>query len=161
MWSCLRKDLKKHSVRIRHGFEKTNYNNFFKPCNKEKLSTETFKSSDLSLMDQVNLQTNVVCNFSDKPFHPSKNFKFPDQRFGKETFNRLCQSQQFEDHQWLHYDVGREVYFGMFVKIVMISYNYKPNGGKRLHLSQLDSTIGRKHQRRSKSIKIRFVIKLL
>ena len=93
MWSCLRKDLKKHSVRIRHGFEKTNYNNFFKPCNKEKLSTETFKSSDLSLMDQVNLQTNVVCNFSDKPFHPSKNFKFPDQRFGKETFNRLCQSQ--------------------------------------------------------------------
>ena len=111
MWSCLRKDLKKDSVRIRHGFEKTNYNNFFKPCNKEKLSTETFKSSDLSLMDQVNLQTNVVCNFSDKPFHPPKNFKFPDQRFGKETFNRLCQSQWFEDHHWLHYDVGRDSLF--------------------------------------------------
>ena len=98
-------------MRIRHGFEKTNYNNFFKPCNKEKLSTETFKSSYLSLMDQVNLQTNVVCNFFDKPFHPPKNFKFPDQRFGKETFNRLCQSQWFEDHQWLHYDVGRDSLF--------------------------------------------------
>ena len=39
----------------------TNYN-FLKPCNKEKPSSETSKSIDLSLMDQVNLQSNVVCN---------------------------------------------------------------------------------------------------
>ena len=96
-------------------------------------------------MDQVNLQPNVVCNSSNKPLHPPKNFKFPEKRFGKETFNRSCQSQWFEDHQWLHYDIGRDSLFAMFVKIVMISHNYKPNRGKRLHLFQLGSTIGRKH----------------
>ena len=112
-------------------------------------------------MDQVNLQLNVVCNSSDKPFHPPKNFKFPEKRFGKETFNRSCQSQWFEDHQWLHYDIGRDSLFAMFVKIVMISHNYKPNRGNRLHLFQLGLTIGRKHKRSSKNIKIRFVIKLL
>ena len=57
---------------------------FFKPCSKEKPSSETSKSRDLSLMDQANLQPNVVCNSSDKPFHPPKNFKFPEKRFGKE-----------------------------------------------------------------------------
>ena len=51
---------------------------FFKPCNKKKPSSETSKSSDLLLMDQVNLQPNVVCNSSDIPFHPPKNFKFPE-----------------------------------------------------------------------------------
>ena len=81
--------------------KKPTITNFFKPCNKEKPSTETSKSSDLSLMDLVNLQPNVVCNSSDKPFHPPKNFKFPEKRFGKETFNQPCQSQWFEDHQWL------------------------------------------------------------
>ena len=91
--------------------KKPTITNFFKPCNKEKPSTETSKSSDLSLMDLVNLQPNVVCNSSDKPFHPPKNFKFPEKRFGKETFNRSCQSQWFEDHQWLHYDVGRDSLF--------------------------------------------------
>ena len=112
MWSCLREDLKKHSVRIRNGFEKKKtITNFFKPCNKEKPNSEISKSNNLSLMDQVNLQPNVVCNFSDKPFHPPKNFKFPEKRFGKETFNRSCQSQWFEDHQWLHYDVGRDSLF--------------------------------------------------
>ena len=68
--------------------KKQTITNFFKPCNKEKSGSETSKSSDLSLMDQVNLQLNVVCNSSDKPFHPPKNFKFPEKRFGKETFNR-------------------------------------------------------------------------
>ena len=63
---------------------------FFKPCSKEKPSSETSKSRDLSLMDQANLQPNVVCNSSDKPFHPPKNFKFPEKRLGKETFNRSC-----------------------------------------------------------------------
>ena len=36
--------------------------------NKKKPSSETSKSSGLSLMDQVYLQPNVVCNSSDKPF---------------------------------------------------------------------------------------------
>ena len=53
---------------------------FFKPCNNEKPSSETSKSSDLSLMDQVHLQPNVVCNFFDKPFHPPK--KFSEKRSG-------------------------------------------------------------------------------
>ena len=83
--------------------KKQTITNFFKLCYKEKPSSETSKSCDLSLMDQVNLQPNVVCSSSDKPFHPPKNFKFPEKRFGKETFNRSCQSQWFEDHQSLHY----------------------------------------------------------
>ena len=62
-------------------------------------------------MDQVNLQPNVVCNSSDKLFHPPKHLKFPEKRFGKETFNRSCQSQWFEDHQWLHYDAGKDSLF--------------------------------------------------
>ena len=71
------------------------------------------QSSDLSLMDQVNLEPNVVFNSSDKPFHPPKNFNFLEKRFGKETFNRSCQcqSQWFNDHQWLHDDVGRDSLF--------------------------------------------------
>ena len=48
--------------------KKQTITNFFKPCNKEKSGSETSKSSDLSLMDQVNLQLNVVCNSSDKHF---------------------------------------------------------------------------------------------
>ena len=72
--------------------KKQTITNFFKPCNKEKSGSETSKSSDLSLMDQVNLQPNVVCNSSDKPFYPPKNFKFPEKRFGKETFNLSYQS---------------------------------------------------------------------
>ena len=79
--------------------------------NKKKPSSETSKSSGLSLMDQVYLQPNVVCNSSDKPFHQSKNFTFPEKRFRKETFNQYCQSQWFEDHQWLHYDVGIDSLF--------------------------------------------------
>ena len=35
--------------------KKQTITNFFKPCNKEKSSSETSKSSDLSLMDKVNL----------------------------------------------------------------------------------------------------------
>ena len=111
MWCCLREDLKKHSVRIRNGFEKPTITNVFKPCNNEMPSSETSKSSDLSLMDQVNFHPNVVCNSPDKPFHPPKNFKFPEKRFGKETFNQSCQSQWFEDHQWLYYDIGRDSLF--------------------------------------------------
>ena len=65
-------------------------------------------------MDQVNLQANVVFNSSDKPFHPPKNFKLPEKRFRKETFNRWCQSQWFEDHQWLHCDVAIDILFGYF-----------------------------------------------
>ena len=70
--------------------KKQTITNSFKPCNEEKRSSETSKSSDLSLMDQVSLQQNVICNSSDKPFHPPKNFKFPEKRLGKETFNRSC-----------------------------------------------------------------------
>ena len=72
--------------------KKQTITSFFKPCNKAKPSSEKFKSSDLSLMDQVNLQPNVVCNSSDKTFHPSKNFKFSEKLFGEETFNGSCQS---------------------------------------------------------------------
>ena len=62
-------------------------------------------------MDQVNLQPNAVWNSSNKPFHPPKNFKFPEKRFRKETFNQSRQPQWFEDHHWLHYDVGRDSLF--------------------------------------------------
>ena len=91
--------------------KKQTVTNFFKPCSKEKPSSKTSKSSDLSLMDQVNLQPNVVCNSSNEPFNPPKNFKFPEKQFGKETLNRSCQPQWFEDHQWLLYDVGKDSLF--------------------------------------------------
>ena len=106
--------------------KKQTMTNFFKPCNKEKPSSETFKSSDL--MDQVNLQPNVVFNFSDKPFHPPKNFKFPEKQFRMETFNRSCQSQWFKDHQWLHYDEGRD---SLFCYVCQNSYGQSQLQAKR------------------------------
>ena len=125
--------------------KKQTITNFFKPCNKEKPSSETSKSSDLSLMDQVNLQANLVCNSSDKSFHPPKNFKFPEKRFGKETFNRSYQSQWFEDDQWLHDDVGRDSQFGCVCQNKDDQSQLQTEPRKETDLFQLGSTIGRKH----------------
>ena len=125
--------------------KKQTMTNFFKPCNKEKPSSETSKSSDLSLIDQVNLQENLVCNSSNKSFHPPKNFKFPEKRFGKETFNRSYQSQWFEDDQWLHDDVGRDSLFGYVCQNKDDQSQLKAEPRKETDLFQLGSTIGRKH----------------
>ena len=96
-------------------------------------------------MDQVNLQPNVVCNSSDKPFHPPKNFKFPEKRFGKEIFNRSCQSQWFEDHQSLHYDVGRDSLFCYVCQNRDDQSQLQAELKKETIFISMGSTIGRKH----------------
>ena len=112
-------------------------------------------------MDQVNLQPNVVCNSSDKPFHPPKNFKFPEKRFGKETFNRSCQSQWFEDHQWLHYDVGRDSLFCYVCQNSDDQSQLQAEWRKETAFISTGFNNWKKELEKLKSIKNRFKIKLL
>ena len=88
---------------------------FFPPTKKKKVdSSEDNRvvSSSSNIKESLDVsntkETGRSKVVSKEHFVPPSNFKFPEKKFGNETFRRSCQPKWFVEFPWLHYDLASD-----------------------------------------------------